>query len=294
MAGIETAQALRLEQPAHRPVAARSVLCLHCSTSSSRQWASLATTLTDRPRIIAPDLLGYGDNAIWPHDRTLGLDDEIARLLPLIAEAGAPVDVVGHSFGAAVAVKLTLDFPQLVRSLCIYEPVLFGLLREDAASAPAHSEILMTSALVGSSLARGDLESAAARFIDYWSGDGTWSAMSTSRRAGVRDRMHKVRADFEALFADETTLAELARVSVPVLCLSGDRSPGSARRLVDILSATFPRAQSERFEGAGHMGPLTHADEVNSRIARFFRFLSRFESRDDWRTPYTTFGARAA
>ena len=107
----------------------------------------------------------------------------------------------------------------------------------------------------------------------------------------VRKRIHKVGADFAALVADETTLSELARLEVPVLCLSGARSPLVARRVVATLASTLPNATARCFETAGHMGPVTHASEVNPCIAAFIRFPSA--SRQGRISP-TTLSARAA
>jgi len=267
----------------------RGVLCLHCSTGSSRQWRSLAGVLGDGYRVIAPDLLGYGDNVPWTPGRGLRLETEVRRLLPLILSSQGPVDVVAHSFGAAVAVKLALTHPDKVRSLTLYEPVLFGLLTEDDTA--TLDEITAVSGRIGGALSDGDTDSAARHFIDFWSGSGTWDSMPNARREGVRARIEKVRADFGALLIDETTLSDLERLDVPVLCLSGGQSPAAARRIADILAAAFPDARTRRFEAAGHMGPLTHAGQVNASIAEFFRFL--FAQRTE-RVPYTPVTARAA
>ena len=287
MASPERTYTEHLRRPAPGRSDRRPVLCLHCSTGSSRQWDPLATTLAASRRVVAPDLLGYGENSPWPRHRTSSLDDEIARLLPLLEHAGTPVDVVGHSFGAAVAVKLSLDHPELVRSLCVYEPVLFGLLKEDCGSSEALSEIDRVSAHVGNALNRGDDDAAAARFIDFWSGDGAWSRLPDSRRMNVRARIHKVRADFDALFAADVTLNALARLDVPVLCLSGERSPAATRRVVELLGATLPDVRCRRFDNAGHLGPITDAKSINASIEKFFRFLIR-------RKNYTFFTAHAA
>ncbi len=278
MASIGTALAEPGASPRPARPAAKATLCLHCSTGSSRQWASLAAALGDGRRVIAPDLLGYGDNPPWPRGQPVSLDDEVSRLMPLLECQDEPVDVVGHSFGAAVALKLALLRPHRVRSLCVYEPVLFGLLREDAASDAARAQIHAISTRVDRALTRGAIEAAAALFIDFWSGDGAWKSMPQSRRDGVRARIEKVRADFEALFTEQITLAALRRLHVPVLCLSGKRSPAVARRVADLLTSTLPDVRSRRFVQAGHMGPVTDADAVNESIVEFFRFLSRRES----------------
>jgi pimeloyl-ACP methyl ester carboxylesterase len=267
----------------------RAVLCLHCSTGSSRQWRSLAGALGEEYRIIAPDLLGYGENAPWTPGHGLRLETEVRRLLPWILSAPGPVDVVAHSFGAAVAVKLALTHPDKVRSLTLYEPVLIGLLTEDDAT--ALDEITMVSGRVGGALSDGDTDAAARHFVDFWSGAGTWSGMGETRREGVRTRIEKVRADFGALLTDDTTLSDLERLDIPVLCLSGNRSPAATRRVADRLADAFPDARTRRFEEAGHMGPITHAEEVNASIAEFFRFL--FARRTE-RVPYTPVTARAA
>ncbi len=234
MANNAPTSALQHTRPAGGRHPGQPTLCLHCSTGSSKQWRSLAARLGEGRRIIAPDLLGYGDNPAWPRNRSLRLEDEVRRLLPLLACAPCPVDVVAHSFGAAVAVKLALEHPDKVRSLCLYEPVLLELLREDGGSSAALSEILVMSVKVGRCLSDGDADRAAAR------------------------------------------------------------SPAVTRRIADLLVVTFPRVQSERFEQAGHMGPLTHARTVDASIERFVRFLPQQASHRGDAAPYTSFTARAA
>ena len=269
----------------------RPILCLHCSTGSSRQWRSLAAFLGDRHRVIAPDLLGYGNNPPWAPNWGLRLETEVRRLVQLMASAPGPVDVAAHSFGAAVAIKLALLHPEKVRSLTVYEPVLFALLRQDADSRAALAEIFSTSANIGYSLADGNANAAAQTFIDFWSGAGTWTSMPRVRRQGVSARIEKVRADFDALLADETTLSELAQLDIPVLCLSGEQSPAVTRRIADLLCAALPRARSKRFEELGHMGPLTHARLVNNSIEEFIKFLPVQPATGATYTPVT---ARAA
>ena len=268
----------------------RLTLCLHCSTGSSRQWQSLAAHLGSRRRLLAPDLLGYGDNPPWPRERRSSLALEVRSLTGQIPATGAALDVVAHSFGAAIAVKLALMHPRRVRSLTLYEPVLFSLLKEDRHAA-ALAGILSTAGHIEGALSRRDCEAAAARFIDFWSGSGRWQAMPETRRGSVRAVMHKVRADFEALLNESMTLADVAQIDVPVLCLSGGQSPAATRRIADLLSAELPRARSLRIEHAGHMGPLTHASLVNSHIEKFLMFPVEESNAVSALTPWSAFAA---
>ena len=286
---------------ATRPHAARTadsaeppVLCLHCSTGTHRQWQALDSHLAGGRQVIAPDLLGYGDNPPWRDSRSLRLADEVHALRPVLDSTGVALDVVAHSFGAAVAIKLAIDYPGAVRSLCLYEPVLFGLLRGQPSATRALVEIFMLAGGVESAIRRGDREAAARRFIDFWSGRGTWSSMPKSRRAGVAERIDKVIADFEAVLADETTRARLRRLQIPVLCLSGGRSPAAVRRISELLAESLPNARHVRLGGAGHMGPVTHAREINTCIATHLDGIAADAIEHRGARPSTSIAAQAA
>jgi pimeloyl-ACP methyl ester carboxylesterase len=153
-----------------------AVVCLHSSASASGQWRALAERLCGRYRVLAADLYGEGRTAPWPGTRPMRLDDELALLAPVFATAGERFHLVGHSFGGAVALKAALVHRDRLLSLALYEPVAFGVLTAEAPDGDATREIAAvrddTTRLVG----EGRLEEAAARFIDYWMGDGAWAA----------------------------------------------------------------------------------------------------------------------
>lgn len=273
------------------PTSQPPVLCLHCSTGSSRQWRSLSAYLGEKRRVIAPDLLGYGDNPPWPRQRGLRLETESRRLHHLLDAVPGPVDVVAHSFGGAVAIKLALAKPDKIRSLSLYEPVMFALLRGEADADPALRQIFSASELIGRAFMSGRTDAACRHFIDFWSGEGSWTSMPEPRREAVRTRIAKVRADFAALLADQTTLSMLRQLDMPVLSMSGEQSPLATRRIAGILASALPRAIHKRFAHAGHMGPITHAGQINARIGAFLAAPPRTRSR---RLPPIAFAAHAA
>ena len=47
---------------------------------------------------------------------------------PVLTRAGSPLALVGHSYGAAVALIAALATPGRVRAMALYEPTLFALL----------------------------------------------------------------------------------------------------------------------------------------------------------------------
>lgn len=250
-----------------------AVICLHSSASSSGQWRPLMDRLAPHFRVLAVDLYGYGGSPPWPKERTLSLTDEVALLEPVFDAAGGPVHLIGHSYGGAVALMAALANAGRVRSLVLIEPVLFALLLADDVDQSAAQEITAVRRDTVAALARGDHAASAARFIDYWMGPGAWAATPERRREAAATAMGKVGAEWPAVFDEPTPLAAFAALDMPALSLTGSESPQSSRGVARLLAATLPRVSSVELQGVGHLGPITHPDEVNAVIETYLRRL---------------------
>ena len=250
-----------------------AVITLHSSASSPRQWSALVQSLGSAYRAAAPALIGYGDAPDWHYQRPLSLDDEAQRIEPLIEAEPRGVHLVGHSFGGAVALRLALRNPGRVRSLALYEPVLFSLLNDEVSDgpgpAPAMAEVNAVRIAIRRSLYSGRRAFAARRFVEYWSGPGAWDVLDLRRQEAITARMRKVDAEFDAVNCNQITLGEFRLLRVPVLLLQGENTRRPARRIVELLDSMLPDATREEVRGAGHMGPITHATEVNARIGAY-------------------------
>lgn len=112
------------------------VVCLHSNASNSGQWRGLMEALAPKFHVLAADSYGAGKSPPWPTDRTIWLRDEVALLEPVFARAGDPFALVGHSYGAAIALIAAITQPHRVRALALYEPTLFAVV--DAESPPSN------------------------------------------------------------------------------------------------------------------------------------------------------------
>lgn len=245
------------------------VVCLHSNASHGNQWRGLMQSLAASYRVLAPDLHGAGRSPAWRAQRHLRLADEVALLEPVFRRAGDPFVLVGHSYGAAVALIAALMHPRRVAGLVLYEPTLFALV--DAATPPPNDAdgIRHVVEAAATALERGDTESAAACFIDFWMGDGAWAGTPATRKAAIAASMLPARRWGHALFNEPTPLTAFASLNVPVLYLTGARSPASSRAVADVLVPVLPDVVHEVFADVGHMGPITHPALVNAAIARF-------------------------
>lgn len=242
------------------------VVLLHSSSGSSRQWQSLAERLAPLYDVRTPDFWGHGKRAPWPGPAPLTLADDAALVEPILHE-GRRVHLVGHSYGGAVALKAAALHPRAFESVTVYEPVLFRWL--DGAPDSAGLEAPAIAGAMRKYLERGDAMRAAAPFINYWCGRGTWEAAPIARREALAARMRSVLAHFDALFREPLDAADLRRVRAPLLVLSGEQTRASTAAVAALLRAALPAARHEVLPGMGHMGPITHSFDIDRRIARF-------------------------
>jgi len=245
------------------------VVCIHSNASTSGQWRALMELLAPKFRVLAPDSYDSGKSPRWPSDRVIHLRDEAALIEPVLARAGSPLALVGHSYGAAMALIAALTNPGRVRALALYEPTLFALLDAEAPAPNEAEGIRDTVARASAALDAGDPNRAAERFIDYWMGTGGWKQTPEQRRPQIIAAVMNVRRWAHALFTEPTPLEAFRSLEVPVLYMVGKRSTSSAHGVARLLTSVLPRVEIVEFESFGHMGPITHPDPVNEVIKKF-------------------------
>lgn len=255
----------------HDSGAGDPVIPVHSGGFSARQWRKLGEALKSTHRVLAPDLLGYGGSSPWPLGTPFTADEDLAALEALLDSLEAPAHLVGHSYGGLLAMKLALSRPLAVRSLALFEPVAFSILDEPSdTAARASLETVQHEYRAGET---GADDVWLGKFVDWWNGPGAWNQMAEEGRAGFRAVGWKVFQEVLSIGADRTPRATWGTIAVPTLLLGGERTPYTERRVIEKLAATLPRAKLVIFGGMGHMGPITHANTVNTAIAEHIRSI---------------------
>jgi pimeloyl-ACP methyl ester carboxylesterase len=242
-----------------------TVLLIHSGGFTSRQWRKLGEVLAARFRVVAPDLLGYGERGSWPEGEPFHFRQDLELLESLMGEGGEAVHLVGHSYGGFLALQLALRHPERVRSIAVYEPVAFGVLDEtEDADARAALSLVKRQWEPG---ANGADEAWLRGFVDWWNGAGAWERLNEETRAAFRSVGWKLFQEVMTLAADTTDRATYGTIAVPTLLLGGELSPLTERRVVERLGQALPRSTVRLLPGVGHMGPISHAGIVNEAIA---------------------------
>lgn len=105
-------------------VSAPPVLMIHGASANAREYTyTLAPRLESDHFVMMADRPGHGYSARPNNGAELGVQAaQMAGVLEQLA-GGVPAIVVGHSFGGAVALRLALDRPDLVKGLVLSAPV---------------------------------------------------------------------------------------------------------------------------------------------------------------------------
>ena len=243
------------------------VVFLHSSASSNKQWQAAFRALRDQFHLLAPDLYGSGGTGHWPGSGTPTLADEVALVNAVVSKLNRPVHLIGHSYGGAVALRMALQNPEWVQSLCVIEPVAFNILRTGTKEErDLFAEVLAVAQNIEQAIDAGLPLVAAQRFVDYWNGDGTWHGLHCVQRIKLSLNASKLSGDFNATFNEPTPISAYGRIDVPTLVLSGTQSPRPTRHITRMLAEIIPDARHRTIGDTGHMLPVTHPIKVNSAI----------------------------
>ncbi len=246
-----------------------TVVMLHSSLSSSGQWRDLIRRLRGRAQCLAMDLYGYGETPMPALENTqpFTLWHEVALLEALLEQEQiqGTVRLVGHSYGAAVALAFAQKHPERVDRLVLFEPVCFSILESGHAGLKDLESVLH---VFDDASTASDPTAQARRFIEYWNGPGAFDAMPERLQQLFTHQVKKVDLDFRALMHPTFSAAELAPIANRLTLLHGEQTRTSARALVQQLQHWLPEARVVNTPG-GHMAPLTHETDVNTQIEQW-------------------------
>jgi pimeloyl-ACP methyl ester carboxylesterase len=214
-----------------------SIVLVHGAPDRARSFTAVVRELGGHG-VTTYDRRGYGERAGHQPRPSGDIFEHADDLIAMLGER--PTAVVGHSFGAIVAMAASLKAPHLVTALGLWEPPLVwtswwpdNRMREATEELVASTDFFML----------GELYTRTAM------GEAAWQALPSARRASYRAEGAALHADMRSILSEPYSLAS---VTAPILvgCGSGENRGYDlvARRLASFLSA-------ELFEvpGAPHM-----------------------------------------
>lgn len=257
-----------------------TVLLVHGQPGSGADWGELASRLSSDHRVLAPDRPGWGSCP----DPATGIAGNARRLAALLdACRCGPATVVGHSFGAGVAVALATSRRDLVRSLVLVGPV-------GTSAALSRLDTLLARPLVGELAVRSG--AAALRVLlgvarrDWVPARVREGARGLEGYASVRALAtgpHGAHPPWESFVVEQEALVRetpalersLASLDLPVVLVHGARDrvvPLGASRA---MASRVPGAEVVVVRGAGHLLPFERPDVLEGIVRRYGAGLLR-------------------
>ena len=212
--------------------------------------------------VVALDLPGHGGRPPLTRPVTLAeLAEDVAARLP------GRCHLVGFSLGALVAQHLARFSPELVATLTSVSSVCRRT-PEEAASVAARLET-----------AREDFPASVEASIGRWYPEGQGVGPETVARTRTVLLANAVESYLHAYevfaTADAEIGAELGRITVPSLAVTGELDPGSTAEMTGRLASAVPGAQAVVVPGARHMLPVEQPGELARTIHHFIEESDR-------------------
>ncbi len=160
--------------------------------------------------------------------------------IELIENGDVPVDLIGHSFGATVALRIAVERPDLAYSLTLIEPVFFSAAKD--AGRAEFDEHLSGHSYFFKLLDEQDFDGAAKAFSDFWGSPVAWEDIPKRQRAYMAERIEMIRAGAACLVGqgpEDIPLSRIGELTLPVLLVVGGETDPVIRAVNDSLASVL-------------------------------------------------------
>jgi pimeloyl-ACP methyl ester carboxylesterase len=245
-----------------------TVILVHGSVSDYREWSMQMEPLGKQYRVFA-----YSRRYHWPNlppgkDADASVERQTEDLAAIIKAKGlAPAHIIGHSFGGAVAVNLTLLHPELVRTLVLAEPAVSSVLTGAPENESVAKEAQAIRAKVNEAFASGDPERIVRTYAAHVA-PGEFEKASAEVREMLIANAPAFRLDYTS-GRPPFTCDDAQRLGRPVLVLSGSRSPAGLQRIAEAVARCIKGAKFITIPQATHWMQHDHAQDFNDAVLAF-------------------------
>ncbi len=241
-----------------------TLVLLHAFPQSSAMWRPQLEVLSDRFRVLAPDLPGFGKSGLVPGWTVDSAADLLAEFLDAVEPSGSVV-LGGLSMGGYLALAFARRHPGKLRGLILADT----RAEPDGEEARANRDRMISFAL----------EHGSAAVIDSMIGKMVSDKTRTERHGVVEDvkqiasgqRAEAIVAALEALRDRPDAVPGLKAISVPTLVIVGEDDVLTPPTLAKKLAEMIPGATLTILPEAGHLSNLEVPEKFNAAVREFLQ-----------------------
>ena len=262
----------------------QSVVLVHGSASDHRTWEHQVKAFSDKYRVI-----NYSRRYHWPNQpiaegAEYAMSDQVDDLEQLIRSCSiSQAHIVGHSYGAYLALMVAIRNPSLVGSLVLAEPPVIPLFTSFPPKPHEILKLLVTrprTALpiikfaatglgpAASAARNDDMDRAMVYFGKAVLGSSAFDDLSQTRLEQVRINSSKSEL-LSKSFMIQLDEKDVTEIKSPTLLVTGEQSPEIFHRLTNRLEELIPNTQRMNIPNASHIMHEDNAAAFNRAILSF-------------------------
>lgn len=226
------------------------------SYSSVSAWRPMQRLLRPGFRLVTTSICGYGRSSDPRSLQDPGMHHEVQLVEALARHVGEPVHLIGHSFGATVALAAALARTMPVASMCFFEANPINIVRGHAGG-ELHARTLRMSQEFETAVFEGEPD-AASRIIDFWGGAGVFAGMPDAVKAYCRATAPVNVLDWRCVFGFDITPQDCTSVDMPVMLVRGELANDAMKAITGVLRDALPSSRTAIVDGAGHFLISSH------------------------------------
>jgi pimeloyl-ACP methyl ester carboxylesterase len=252
------------------PDSSRTLVCVHGLTRNGRDFDPLAAALSDRFRILCPDMPGRGDSEWLRDPNDYVFPTYLSALAVLLAHAQVEeVSWLGTSMGGLLGMILAAQPGTPVTRLVVND---VGPMLEPGALMRIASYVGLDPAFDSFEALEAHVREVSAPFGPLT--DAQWSALARSIARRTTDGRWRLKYDpgiavpFRSAAAPADLWPVWDAIRCPTLLLRGAESDLLSRETAAAMRSRGPRPQLIEFPGVGH-APMLLGDEQIAPVAAF-------------------------
>lgn len=244
---------------------------IHGAVSDFRTWIEQFEAFSADYRVIS-----YSRRGHYPNDAETGAaqytrERHAADLIGFLKELDLKkAHLVGHSYGASIALMAALENPELVGSLILGEPSPFpALFREEDSFLLSQQKAGFDKAVQLAEI--GNQELAVREFLHTIVGIDAFGLLPEERRVVILENAHTLLPMLQNYYNSPMDAEQISRVKTPTLLITGELSPLIVRISNKLIDRLLPNSKIAVLKCASHGLQIENAEGFNQLVWDFLR-----------------------
>ena len=238
------------------------IVFIHGSFANSRSWRKIIESLQPAHRCYTLDLPGHGNTPTSDNHSSPTMKSEfdvLSELINGIEDHENGIHLVGHSYGAVVALSATMTGQFPIKKLTLFESVDASILETFEKTYAYDAVMAFENDYRNDCRALGN--AACANIFDFWGGPGSYDNFpehfkSTAEELTIENLRH-----WTLIKNNGKSKTAFRRLKIPTSIIIGSKSNLVAKEISKSLHENLPKSVFHEINGASHFMINTHPKE---------------------------------